>query len=238
MNRLQTWREVWLVLAVLVGGTALIAATGADLMVASHFYRPGGWPIGELFLWKLLYHFDRYPALALAIFGLWATCYSYYKPHWRIWRRQGIFLVLLLALGPGLLVNATFKDHWGRPRPRELVQFGGKKAFLQPWQPGTDGDGRSFPSGHASAAFYLTAPYFIYRRYKPRLAKRWLLGGTAFGLAMGYARIAQGGHFPSDILWAWGIVYLVAVFLTATILDTATESDDRLQGSEYAYPLG
>ena len=25
------------------------------------------------------------------------------------------------ALGPGLVVNVLFKDHWGRPRPREVV---------------------------------------------------------------------------------------------------------------------
>lgn len=218
MNHSQAWRQVWLVLAVLVVGTVLIAASGADLAVASHFYQAGGWPIGEQFPWKLLYQLDRYPALALAVFGLWAACYSYYKPHWRSWRRQGIFLVLLLALGPGLLVNATFKDHWGRPRPRELIQFGGTKMLLQPWQPGTDGDGRSFPCGHASAAFYLAAPYFIYRRRKPHSARQWLLGGTIFGLMMGYARLAQGAHFLSDILWAWGIVCLTALALAAFLL--------------------
>ena len=117
MNRSQTWREIWLVLAVLVGGTALIAASKADLAVASHFYQSGGWPMGEQFPWKPLYRLDRYPALVVAIFGLFAACYSYYKPHWLPWRRQGIFLVLVLALGPGLLVNTTFKDHWGRPTP-------------------------------------------------------------------------------------------------------------------------
>ncbi|QOX80213.1 phosphatase PAP2 family protein [Trichlorobacter lovleyi] len=218
MNHSRVWREVWLVLAVLVAGTALIAATGADLTVASHFYRSGGWPTGEQFPWKLLYRLDRYPALAVAIFGLFAACYSYYRPDWRVWRRQGAFLVLLLALGPGLLVNATFKDHWGRPRPRELVQFGGTKAFMQPWQPRINGDGRSFPCGHGSAAFYLAAPYFIYRRRKPRVAQRWLFGGMTFGLLMSYARLAQGGHFLSDILWAWGIVWLSALALAAFLL--------------------
>lgn len=228
MNRSEIWRQIWLVVAMLVAGTALIAASGDDLTVAAHFYQAGGWPIGEQFPWKLLYHLDRYPALTLAIFGLFAACYSCYNPDWRGWRRQGAFLVLLLALGPGLLVNATFKDHWGRPRPRQLVQFGGTKAFLQPWQPGVDGDGRSFPSGHASAAFYMMAPYFIYRGRKPRIARRWLMGGMTFGVFMGYARVAQGAHFPSDILWAWGIVYLVASLLAATILDTTANADDGL----------
>lgn len=228
MSQSQIWRESWLVLVVLLGVTALIAATGADLAAAAHFYQAGAWPIGEQFPWKLLYRLDRYPALVLAIFGLGAACYSYYRPHWRSWRRQGLFLALLLTLGPGLLVNATFKDHWGRPRPRDLIQFGGKKVFLQPWQPGVDGDGRSFPSGHASAAFYMMSPYFIYRKRKPRIARRWLMGGMTFGVFMGYARVAQGAHFPSDILWAWGIVYLVALVLAATILDTTAKTDDGL----------
>lgn len=218
MNRGQTWREILLVLAVLVVGTVLIAANGADLTIASHFCKADAWPIGEQFPWKLLYRLDRYPALVLAVFGLLAACLSYYSPTWRPWRRQGIFLVLLLALGPGLLVNATFKDHWGRPRPREVVQFGGKKAFLQPWQPGNNGDGRSFPCGHASAAFYMAAPYFIYRRQDARIARRWLLGGMLFGVFMGYARLAQGGHFLSDVLWAWGMVGLTALGLASFLL--------------------
>jgi membrane-associated PAP2 superfamily phosphatase len=219
-HAMQKWQEIILVLLILVSATALIAVTEADMMVASHFYQSNGWPIGEQFPWKLFYRLDRYPAFSLAILGLFAVCYGSFKPKWRSWRRQGAFVVLLLALGPGLMVNAIFKDHWGRPRPREVVQFGGTKAFLQPWQPGTDGRGRSFPCGHASAAFYMMAPYFIYRRFRNRqhIAKRWLLGGILFGLLMGYARLSQGGHFLSDILWAWGMVWLTALILASYLL--------------------
>jgi membrane-associated PAP2 superfamily phosphatase len=214
----KTWREIWITLVVLAAATALISLTGADLKVSSYFYQSGGWPIGELFPWKLLYRLDRYPALVVALFGLCAAIYGSYYPKWHHWRRQGIFLVLLLALGPGLIVNVVFKNHWGRPRPREITQFGGTKAFLQPWQPGINGQGRSFPCGHASAAFYLTAPFFIYRRKKTAVARRWLFGGTLFGLLMGYARIAQGAHFTSDVLWSAGMVYLVAMALAAPLL--------------------
>jgi membrane-associated PAP2 superfamily phosphatase len=35
---------------------------------------------------------------------------------------------------------------------------------------------------------------------------------------MGYARLAQGGHFLSDILWSWGIVWLTGLILAAFIL--------------------
>lgn len=212
------WSEVLFVLIFLVVGTALIAYTSADLTVSSHFYQSGVWPVGERFPWALLYRLDRYPAFAVAIFGLSAAIYGCFKSQWRPWRRRGIFLVLLLALGPGLMVNAEFKDHWGRPRPRDITEFGGTKQFHQPWQPDINGTGRSFPCGHGSAAFYLMAPFFIYRRTKPAIAGRWLAGGLVFGLLMSYARIAQGGHFLSDVFWAWGMVYLTALLLSALLL--------------------
>jgi membrane-associated PAP2 superfamily phosphatase len=202
------------VIAFLVVSTVLIAWTGADLALSAPFCREGTWPIGYLFPWQMLYRLDRIPAFALALFGLAAGIASFFRQDLRHWRRRGAFLVLLLALGPGLMVNAVFKDHWGRPRPREIVQFGGQKQFLQPWLKGEDGTGRSFPSGHASAAFYMSAPFFIYRRTNKRRARIWLLGGLIFGVFMSIARITQGAHFLSDILWAWGMVYLMALALS------------------------
>lgn len=215
--RRNPWLEAAAVALFLVVSTALIAWTGADLTVSAPFCIEGKWPIGDVFPWRALYRLDRIPAVVLALSGLAACAASFYRQDLLQWRRAGAFLVLLLALGPGLMVNAVFKDHWGRPRPREIVQFGGQKQFLHPWQIGIDGDGRSFPSGHASAAFYMTAPFFIYRRRNKRLARIWLLGGLVFGLFMGMARITQGGHFLSDNLWAWGMVHLCALFLAALL---------------------
>ena len=210
-------KEVAAIVVFLIAATAAIAMSGADLAVSSRFFIEGQWPIGEDFPWKTLYRLDRFPAISVACFGLMMLAASIWRPEKRHWARRGAFLVLLLALGPGLLVNAIFKDHWGRPRPREIVQFKGKMEFLQPWQMGINGKGRSFPSGHASAAFYMTAPYFIYRRSRKRLAYSWLAGGLFFGFLMSIARIAQGGHFLSDNLWAWGMVHLCALLL-ATLL--------------------
>jgi membrane-associated PAP2 superfamily phosphatase len=161
----------------------------------------------------MFYRLDRIPSISLGIVGLAAFLMSFAGSTYYRWRRSGAFLVLLLILGPGLLVNTVLKDHWGRPRPREIAEFGGHKQFLHPWQKGEDGKGRSFPSGHGSAAFYMTAPYFIYRRSNKRLARIWLAGGLTFGVLMSVARITQGGHFLSDNLWAWGVVHLTALAL-------------------------
>jgi lipid A 4'-phosphatase len=206
--------EAGILLTVLVSLTALIAFSGADLAVSAKFFSNGGWPNGDLFPWKLLYDVGRNPAFILVAAGLGAAALSYQLPALKPWRRSGVFLALFLILGPGLLVNTVFKDGWGRPRPREITQFGGANQFHQPWQQGTRGQGRSFPSGHASVAFFLIAPFFIYRRRRPRLARGWLAGGIIFGILMSIARIVQGGHFLSDTLWAFGMVYLTGLLLS------------------------
>ena len=223
----RDFKEAALVIVFLISATVLIAYTNTDIITSSYFFIDGQWPIGDQHPWKFLYKLDRIPSFILAIIGLAGFVISFFRPEKHHWAKPGIFLFLLLVIGPGLIVNATFKDHWGRPRPREIVQFQGKKEFLQPWQKGIDGNGRSFPSGHTSAAFYMTAPYFIYRRNNKKKARNWLIGGTIFAVFMSIARITQGGHFLSDTIWACGMVYLTALLLSALLkLDkpTATSS--------------
>ena len=200
-------------LLVLLLGTTIIAVTGADLALSAWFHRPDGWPVGNLFPWHQFYRWGYYPADILGIAALGLLVTSFFRPGLIRFRRQAAFMVVLLLLGPGLLVNTVFKDHWGRPRPRQIVPFGGTMQFHHPWEPGEAGTGKSFPSGHAGSAFYLAMPYFILRRRKARLASRIYAGGICYGILMGIARIAQGGHFLSDILWAWGVVHLTAVAL-------------------------
>lgn len=42
----------------------------------------------------------------------------------------------------------------------------------------------------------------------------WLVGGSCYGILMGIGRMAQGGHFASDTLWAFAIVYLTGLALS------------------------
>jgi lipid A 4'-phosphatase len=216
MNR-SIFMEAAILITGLIIATLIIAFYNLDLRTSALFFIDGDWPIGKEFPWKTLYRADRYPAIGLAFLGLVIFIANAWRPGRQQRTRQGAFLVLLLLLGPGLFVNVIFKDHWGRPRPREVTEFSGKKQFLQPWQRGIDGQGRSFPSGHASAAFYMISPYFIHRRKNRRLAYSWLAAGITFGILMSIARISQGGHFLSDNLWAFGFVYLCSLLLCAVL---------------------
>lgn len=200
--------------AVLLAGTVLLSITDADLLLSERFYSPaGGWPWKDARPWIDLYHYGNIPALMLGLFGLGAFILGFWVRRMASYRKIGLFLAVYLALGPGLVINAVFKDHWGRPRPVDIRNFGGSETYRPVWERGEPGRGKSFPSGHASVGFFLFAPFFFLRRQAPAGAAMFLLLGLAYGVLMGVGRMAQGGHFATDILWAWGLTYLTGLVL-------------------------
>jgi membrane-associated PAP2 superfamily phosphatase len=213
----QTTRNP-LLLDLAVAGTVLLVASLLfrllpwDLAIAGHFFVPGArWPLADAAWVKAAYVGGLIPAHVMGWGALGCTVASLWHAPWRPHRRALLVLFLGVLLGPGLLVNEVFKEHWGRPRPRDVVQFGGTETFLSLWTPGRDGG--SFPSGHASMGFALMLPYFVLRRRRPRAAFAWFAFGLAAGAFMGVVRIVAGGHFASDVLWAGGMVYLVGAGL-------------------------
>lgn len=199
----------------LTATTFLIALTGADLRFSGLYYYPeDGWYLAHSNPWYFIYHYGMIPAFALALGGLaiWVLGFFYKQllPH----RKSALFLVIFLVVGPGLVVNTIFKDHWGRPRPADIVNFGGAAIYQPCWKLGEAGQGKSFPSGHASVGFFLFAPWFFLRQKNSRLAFAFLALGIAYGSLMGLGRIVQGGHFISDVVWSGGITYLTGLSLS------------------------
>ncbi len=122
---------------------------------------------------------------------------------WRARRPAALFLALSMLLGPGLMVNYVFKDHWGRARPAQIEEFGGNAHFTPPWVISNQCDKNcSFVCGHCSVGFALLAIAFVSRR--PRV---WLFGAIATGATLGLMRIGQGGHFLSDVLFSFFVVF-------------------------------
>ena len=123
----------------------------------------------------------------------------------RVWRfapsgREVAFVLATMALGPGLLVNFALKDHTHRPRPVHVQPFGGPMEF----RPFFKMDGAcvkncAFPSGEASASFWLVAPALL---APPPLRPLAVGAALAFGTATGLLRMAFGGHFLSDVVLA------------------------------------
>ena len=129
--------------------------------------------------------------------------------------RSVLFLALGLALGPGLLVNVILKDYWDRPRPLQVQEFSGPLEF-RPWYK-TDGacpKNCSFVSGETAGAFWLVAPASLAPGPLRLPAVALALG---VGVVTGVMRVAFGGHFPSDVLFA-GLFTLLLLALLRKIL--------------------
>ena len=121
-----------------------------------------------------------------------------------------VYLAICLAAGPGLVANLGFKDHWGRARPKDVIEFGGKKMFTPPLTRTDQCDNNcSFVSGEAASVF---VPFYAMALLLPQLGPVLLAAGTICGLAAGLIRIAQGAHFLSDVIFA-SIFMLMTVVL-------------------------
>jgi lipid A 4'-phosphatase len=109
----------------------------------------------------------------------------------------------------------VMKPFWARPRPNATAEFGGSSKFVPVGQLGRETDNSSFPSGHAAMGFFFMSFAFLCWRSRPWHAAGLLALGIACGVLMGLARIVAGCHFPTDVLWAWAIVYFTALLMAA-----------------------
>lgn len=182
-----------------------------DLMTSGLFFHRGIGFVGDRDA-IVMAMYKGVPAMSRAvIIGLFIAlfAYSFQRGTTGARRRvQVLYLIAVLALGPGLVVDVALKGHWGRARPTMIHQFGGERSFTPALQPADQCDGNcSFVSGHAAAGFYLVALGFV---GGPAARRRWLVAALAAGGFMGLGRIAQGGHFLSDVVFSFYAVWLSA----------------------------
>jgi membrane-associated PAP2 superfamily phosphatase len=110
--------------------------------------------------------------------------------------RTIVFLVATFLVVPVLIANGVFKEHWSRPRPSHVTEFGGPAHFVAWWDPrGTCQRGCSFFSGEVAAAAWTAAPAILAPASVAPLA---IAGAMVFTVAIAIVRMAQGGHFLSD----------------------------------------
>lgn len=123
----------------------------------------------------------------------------------------GLFLIAVIALGPGLLVNGLLKPFWPRPRPGSVLQAGGSEPFVAWWDIGGTCPGNcSFVSGEVSVAFALLAVAAV----MPAALRYGAFAAVlVYGSAIAFVRIAAGAHFLSDVIFAGSLTALVVWLL-------------------------
>jgi lipid A 4'-phosphatase len=190
--------------------TVVIDATGRDMDWISGFYEAGGanegWIHGKQTPWCQLYDYGEIPGILMAVAALALYIAARRGTIRAEYSRPCLVVILTVILGPGLAINGILKSYWGRPRPADVVSLGGNWEFRKVGQIGTPGRGKSFSCGHCSMAF-ATASVAAFYPMHPVVGAAALMGGIAFGVVTGVARMAQGGHFATDVLWS-GVVIL------------------------------
>lgn len=211
---------VWLSAALV----PLVLFPEIDIAVSALFFDAGTrsfpfrvHPVGE-FARKILPIFLFAAAGLIALAGIMAAFSK--RPFARVSPRLALLVVVSLALGPGLVVNVVLKDNWGRARPSTIAEF---NAGHQPARRHTPPlvisdqcpDNCSFPSGHAALGFWTVSLAFL---APPRRRRAFLAAAIGFGVVMGLVRIAQGGHFLSDVAFSGLIVVGLTLELARRIL--------------------
>jgi membrane-associated PAP2 superfamily phosphatase len=211
-----------------LAGTAVVAAVFTlypelDLRIAAYFYDASthSFALANHTAIVSLRNLNSAVDIVFGVVLAGAVLLAYLKPSQPpiMARRTVIFLVVTFALAPGLAANAIFKEHWSRPRPSHVTQFGGPAQFVAWWDPrGTCQRNCSFFSGEVSAAAWTMGPAVLASGAAGAVA---IVAAVVFTIAIAVVRMAQGGHFFSDAafaalftwltLWiAYGLCYLRA----------------------------
>ena len=207
---LRLRRSRTLLACFLLSSVVLVTFSHVDLRIAALFYDGGfymarqGWTrlLHEAVTWFI------FGSLALAT-GMWLYNRFARKCLFGIDGRKFAYLLMVLVLGAGLIVNVILKDNFGRARPRDVEEFGGSLHFTPAFVIGSECDRNcSFASGDAAGAFFALA--FVLASSRRRAASA---AGIGFGVLVSAARIASGAHWFSDTVVSFFVMLIVADLL-------------------------
>jgi lipid A 4'-phosphatase len=200
--RLRRTRTIlWLFLAI---SLLLVAFPGIDFGISKLFFDADFYMAGQG--WTKLLH----ASVPWFIYGSLAAVAAVYVLNrltgrllWGIDGKRIGYLLLVLALGAGLVVNVMLKDGFGRARPRDVLEFGGAAPFTPAYVISSNCSRNcSFSSGDAAGAFFSLALVNALSR-KRRVATSAAVG---FGVLVSAARIASGSHFLSDTVVSYFVM--------------------------------
>ena len=203
-------------LAVLGLSAYFLLFPGVDLAVSETFHRAGeGFPLSGDPVLRGLRKSSSLVLAGLLIAAITILILRRWSPRSGAIGRIGpglgrncAFLLVGLAVGPGLVVNTVLKNGWGRARPVQTDLFGGEAAFSGVWRiSDACRDNCSFVSGEASSATWMVCAVLLLSPARWRIPA--VSAACVYGVALSLNRVAFGGHYLSDVLLSWAITALV-----------------------------
>jgi lipid A 4'-phosphatase len=209
-------RARFLLLCFLVSSLVLAAFPALDIRISRLFFDGTGFHLAGQWWVTLLQRSVGY-AVGLSLCSV-VVLYAFNRRSGRavcgVAGRTVAYLVLVLVLGAGLVVNVLLKDTFGRARPRNIEEFGGAQQFTGAFVvSGECATNCSFSSGDAAGAFFLLATAAALSRRRAVL-----LAALGFGALVSFSRVASGAHFLSDVVVSFFVMLILADALHCHIL--------------------
>lgn len=232
MRYLKLKRSRMILAASAIASLLLVAFPGVDLYVSGLFYSTHGF--GRDFAWLSLVRAGLFYFLYGSL-GAVVTIYGINRVLKRnlldIDGKKVAYLLLVPIIGCGLIVNAIFKEGFGRARPRDIAEFGGSKIFTPAFVvAGQCKTNCSFSSGDVAGAFFSIALVMALGRRRALF-----MAALAAGGLMSLARISAGAHFFSDAVVSFFVMWIVAdVLYYYVVLTRAKREEAGLVDSGHA----
>jgi lipid A 4'-phosphatase len=216
---LQFWKTLAILLGLcLLATVVFVGVPGLDIKVSSLFTDENGRfflarngfanALRSVFVWTITFSI---------VFALIMFLGSFYRSNrLKIHRNVWAFACAAFALGPGLLVNGMLKEYWGRARPQQIVEFGGRLDFSSAFQISDQCvQNCSFVSGEGSAAATLAVVLLMLIGRDPHIFARGRASISIIVLAVlcAFLRVAFGRHFASDTIFAILFCTILALLL-------------------------
>lgn len=212
-------------------------SSSVDMKIASSFYGVDGFSYSKNphdLLVSLLISYGNIPGHVLTVgaAGLWL--FTFYRPSWQRVRTAALTITLVGSCAcVGIL---AIKQVYGRPRPREVVQFGGAEKFRPVYAPTwsvPNDHYKSFPSGHVGMAMvFVTLGLVGWKERWYLLATFGFLFGVPFALMLAYVRMAEGAHFLSDVLTALVGVWTLSALLVMVLYSNKSPKTLSKKGAQ------
>jgi lipid A 4'-phosphatase len=182
-----------------------------DLHISALFYdKEDKFFLSNNFLLVFLHESVKYITIACCVLWVGLLILNFVTKKQYISNLILVYLILALSFGPGLVVNTVFKENWGRARPAHIEQFGGDKIFSPPFAISDQCEENcSFLAGDPSVGFYFIALAFAI----PVRRKQFMVLAMSLGIIFGTARVMQGVHFVSDVIFSGFFTILVCYSL-------------------------
>lgn len=187
-----------------------------DIWFSGLFYDSNGFPLSEAKVLLVLRSLNPWLGGAIILCSILLIVSKSLRQRFQIGLPQALVPLVTYAIGVGLIVNVGLKQHVGRARPRDVLDFGGESTFTRVWEISQACRSNcSFTSGEAAGAMaILTVLAILPPLGRARAPVVFALIAIVASLSLN--RIAFGAHFLSDVLLSMMIVSIIGLATTLT----------------------